>query len=699
MVIDDSFSVAPNVKHLFKGYDVTLFAYGVTGTGKTHTMRGGKSFADRGVIPRLLSSIYRRARKIEKDSEGSTQVEVKMSYYEIYNDKVFDLFSTPESRTLSGLPLREQNGKTTVVGLTSRPCTTLKNFETLYDEANLNRSTSATKLNAHSSRSHAVLSVTITQTTGSSVRESTASAIDLAGSEDNRRTDNNGERMVESASINKSLFVLAQCVEAISKKQARIPYRESKMTRILGLGQREGVMVMILNLAPTRSYHLDTLGSLNFANRTRKIEVREVENIPFFKEPVGGKSKAKAEGYGDGGVGSTSSIYRQPLRPKMTSQSVHEHREPANFMTTAKPVRQFAVYTDKSRTASSNGPARTSVPRSSSTMPATKRKSSEAFSFQSRPTKFLKTNPSTNSLLTRRPASPSSPALTPSAIEALITRKVSEALAERPDRSDTSTISNPEPLSEEMIKRLEALEKRVEGQEPSRTEGLQFLLMAKQHALRGEEGSALRMYEMALPFFPGNGKLERKVDRLRERLAARKAGNAGSVSNSHGRRASDEEGGAEEKEPARKPQRKRRFADEEGDDSYHEAMEETREPYEEDDEFLYRPKTKIRRPRNAAGISSTPPPPLRSNHDLEDFDDDLERQTPRTKYLLHTINTRDIRQIQCLKGVGAKRAEAMVQCLDSLRGEGKDVASLRELAKLKGVGLKGVENMRVGVAL
>ena len=209
MVIDNSFPVAPNVKHLFKGYDVTFFAYGVTGTGKTHTMRGGKSLADRGVIPRLLSSIYRRARKIEKDSEGSTQVEVTMSYYEIYNDKVFDLFSAPETRTLSGLPLREQNGKTTVVGLTSRPCTTLKNFETLYDEANLNRSTSATKLNAHSSRSHAVLSVTITQTTGSSVRESTASAIDLAGSEDNRRTDNNGERMVESASINKSLFVLA----------------------------------------------------------------------------------------------------------------------------------------------------------------------------------------------------------------------------------------------------------------------------------------------------------------------------------------------------------------------------------------------------------------------------------------------------------------------------------------------------------
>ena len=284
--------ISPTVKHLFKGYDVTLFAYGVTGTGKTHTMRGGKSLADRGVIPRLLSAIYRKARRAEKDGEGETRVEVSMSYYEIYNDKVFDLFEPPEKRTPAGLPIRDVgNGKTQVVGLTERPCTTLKEFEGLYDQANVNRSTSATKLNAHSSRSHAILCVRVTQTSGEQTRVSTASAIDLAGSEDNRRTDNNGTRMVESASINKSLFVLAQCVEAISKKQARIPYRESKMTRILSLGQNNGFTVMILNLAPVRSYHLDTLSSLNFANRTKKIEVNEVENQPVFREQPGKPGK------------------------------------------------------------------------------------------------------------------------------------------------------------------------------------------------------------------------------------------------------------------------------------------------------------------------------------------------------------------------------------------------------------------------
>ena len=126
-------TVSPTIKHLFGGYDITIFAYGSTGTGKTFTMRGGKSLADRGVIPRLLSGTYRRARKLIKDSEGSTGVEISLSYYEIYNDKVYDLFELPDKRSAAGLPLREHNGKTVVVGLTERPCESLKDFEKLYD--------------------------------------------------------------------------------------------------------------------------------------------------------------------------------------------------------------------------------------------------------------------------------------------------------------------------------------------------------------------------------------------------------------------------------------------------------------------------------------------------------------------------------------------------------------------------------------
>lgn len=200
-----------------------IFAYGVTGTGKTHTMRGGLKLQDRGIIPRMLSAIYRRGKKVTKDSSGETTVTVTMSYYEIYNDKIYDLFEPPEKRSLAGLPLREYAGKAVAVGLTERNCNDLKDFEALYIEANNNRSTAGTKLNAQSSRSHAILMVKVTQTNGEEQLISTASAIDLAGSEDNRRTDNNKERLVESASINRSLFVLSSCIDAIARGDKRIP--------------------------------------------------------------------------------------------------------------------------------------------------------------------------------------------------------------------------------------------------------------------------------------------------------------------------------------------------------------------------------------------------------------------------------------------------------------------------------------------
>ena len=83
-----------------------------------------------------------------KDSEGATDVGIKLSYYEIYNDKVFDLFEPHEKRSATGLPIRDSGGKTVVVGLTERPCETLKEFESLYDEANVNRSTGATKVSS-----------------------------------------------------------------------------------------------------------------------------------------------------------------------------------------------------------------------------------------------------------------------------------------------------------------------------------------------------------------------------------------------------------------------------------------------------------------------------------------------------------------------------------------------------------------------
>ncbi|KAK4164631.1 putative kinesin-like protein [Cladorrhinum sp. PSN259] len=498
--------VAPHVKSLFQGLDVTIFAYGVTGTGKTHTMRGGLRLAERGVIPRLLSNVFRRGKKIAKDTDGDTTVEVALSYYEIYNDKVYDLLEPPEKRTPSGLPLREKEGKTVVVGLSERSCDDLKDFERLYIEANNNRVTAATKLNAHSSRSHAILRVKVTQTTGDAVKESTASCIDLAGSEDNRRTENGKERLIESAAINKSLFVLSQCIDAISRGDKRIPYRESKMTRILSLGQNNGITIMILNLAPLRSYHLDTLSSLNVSSRAKRIEVREVENEVIFKP-------APKTALGLGGA-----MSRQPLRPLANAHNVHTGAALAAKAAeekAGKPAKAFSVFVDKK-----------TAPTSARSVPS--KRAPEAMSEISgpRPSKLARSSRPALQPLQQKPQ----PQLSISAeqIEAMVEKKVAEILASR--AAEAPPVAEEPPvvisvqtsqISDEVKRRLEALEKRVEDSrsgDDSRSDGLRLLLQARQAKELGDDEVALRFYESALPYFPGQAKLIGKIEKLRVKL-------------------------------------------------------------------------------------------------------------------------------------------------------------------------------------
>jgi hypothetical protein len=638
-------------------------------------MRGGKSLADRGMIPRLLSSIYRRSRKIEKESEGASAVEVSMSYYEIYNDRVFDLFEAPDKRTLTGLPLREAgNGKTVVVGLTEVPCRSLKEFEVLYDSANANRSTSATKLNAHSSRSHAVLCVKITVISPTETRISTASAIDLAGSEDNRRTGNDKERMVESASINKSLFVLAQCVEAISKKQPRIPYRESKMTRILSLGQNNGFTVMILNLAPVKSFHLDTLSSLNFANRTKKIEVREVENEPIFKGPPRAVPGVPSV------TGST--IQRQPLRPLTAAINANIGAQQANAKAGDKPSKAFSVYSDQNWSRTSNPTAQNRPAYPAQKISPLRRAADSSTLTSSRPAKQMRPTPTFI-----RPAPDTH--LTKATIEYLVEQKVSEILTSRaPQRTPDTEPQQPpttttKGISEEVQRRLESIEQRLEGQEGARAEGLSYLLMAKQHQARGEDSSALKMYRLAKPYFPENEKLVKKVAALEERLHAKQEEVAPhdhcKVRNMIADNADDEDESYHDERNAQ------HVSDVDFDDS------------EGDASFRFQSRIQKTQPRRVGikKIRASSPDPLGGEHNGDTL-------TPRTAQLLHVINSRDVSRIKLLKGVGVKRAEGIVECLhemdelDELSAT-TELRSLKQLGRLKGVGTKILETMRLGL--
>ncbi|KAL5354384.1 hypothetical protein ACLOAV_000473 [Pseudogymnoascus australis] len=663
--------VSPHLKALFQGLDVTIFAYGVTGTGKTHTMRGGLKLSERGVIPRLLSGIYRRGRKVVKDSGGETSVSVSLSYYEIYNDKVFDLLESPDKRLPAGLPLREKDGKTIVVGLSERECNDLKDFEGLYIEANNNRSTAGTKLNAQSSRSHAILMVKVIQTTGNESRISTASAIDLAGSEDNRRTENGKERMVESASINKSLFVLSQCIDAISRGDKRVPYRESKMTRILSLGQNSGITIMVLNLAPLRSYHLDTLSSLNVSSRAKRIEVREIENEVVFKQHP--KSMSNLSG---------STINRQPLRPLANAHNTNI--APAAATTKGdKPMKAFSVYSDRTKpTKPTTTVARTNSKRLSDGMSA------------ARPSRTARP-----ALSSRAPA----PELSTAKIEEMVERKVSEILASR--AAQTAPAPIPAAVSDEVQRRLDALERKIEesngAAEDTRNEGLRFLLMAKQHKEHGQDSSALKMYEMALPYFPGQVKLERKIEALRARIRAKKEEEQHHVApqkhqslHTSGHLATRPiqqfptpapSFEAVSEAPASK-KRKMKVRPDNDDDDFNGSVIADEDSYDDDDSLSHKP-FKARKSKASKPFVFT-------------FGDEAAAMTPRKRFILDAVNSRDIGQIKGLNGIGAKKARDLLEFLDlQAEEEGGRIESLGQLVGVPGMGGKTVERMYEGVAV
>jgi hypothetical protein len=379
------------------------------------------------------------------------------------------------------------------------------------------------------------------------------------------------------------------------------------MTRILSLGQNNGLTIMILNLAPVRSYHLETLSSLNFANRTKKIEIREVENEPVFK----GCSRPVMHSI------SGTTIQRQPLRP--LASTVHNTVRPFRIDQKGKPAKLFDVYTEKSRNSTSNPLKRSPLKRSSDGLSSSRR------------TKVLRRSP----VQTGAPSG-----ISEAAIEEMVEKKVTSMLAaralEQPARPQAE-------ISEDVKRRLEMLEQKIEGKEDERSRGLTFLLMAKQHHVRGEDSSALKMYELAREHFPENAKLEGKILKLKQKLQAKAV-------------------------PAPVHTTSLQVPE---DDEYHDAPD---DDYEDEDGFRCKPKHKKIK--------------------VKAFDGPI---TPRAQQLLAIINTRDVSQIKQLKGVGAKKAEAIVEALGA--DTHHDLANLAEVARLKGVGVKTVENMRVGLAL
>ena len=462
------------------------------------------------------------------------------------------------------------------------------------------------------------------------------------------------------------------------------------MTRILSLGQNNGLTIMILNLAPVRSYHLDTLSSLNFANRTKKIQVREVENEPVFK----GCPRAVPTFSGP-------SIQRQPLRPlASTVHNVAINAPKISSKQGDKPPKAFSVYSDKPKPRQSNT---SSLPKRSSPL---KRPSDHFPSNPARPSKHFRSSPPSD----RTPHA----SISKETLEDIIEKKVTDILAAR--ALDQNSIVAVPDISEEVQRRLELLEKKIEGKESDgREQGLTFLLMAKQHHVRGEDSSALKMYELAKQYFPDNVKLESKIKKLQEKVKEKKEAGLHKVSlEKEPRKTLQGErlkpsiyNSSEPSVPPRKTENVDQTSSKASDDEeYRTAPEPISDAdYDSTDSFRYRsrprkpPSTKskaISKPKTSVSI-----PVFRDHSPIIP-----EPQTPRTKQLLDIINTRDISQIRALKGVGAKKAEIIVEALcagesDELEsgGGGVVIDDLGQLGRLKGVGLRTVEGMRVGLGV
>lgn len=262
------------------GYNATVFAYGATGCGKTHTITGTSQ--QPGIIFLTMQELF------EKISERSDekQTEITLSYLEIYNETIRDLLVPGGSK--QGLMLREDsNQAVTVAGLTSHRPNNVQEVMDMIVLGNEYRTVSPTAANATSSRSHAVLQINVAQKDrNAAVNEphtmATLSIIDLAGSERASATKNRGERLFEGANINKSLLALGSCINALcdARKKNHIPYRNSKLTRLLKFSLGGNCKtVMIVCVSPSSEHFDETQNTLRYANRAKNIQTKVTRNV------------------------------------------------------------------------------------------------------------------------------------------------------------------------------------------------------------------------------------------------------------------------------------------------------------------------------------------------------------------------------------------------------------------------------------
>ena len=314
----------PIVRAAMEGYNGTVFCYGQTGTGKTHTMEGSSAVPnERGIIPNAFDTVFA---DIDASEASNKTFLVRASFLEIYNENVRDLLAKDQSKTCA---LKETPEKGVYVhGLTTFVVKSAEEMRKVLEVGKKNRSVGATLMNADSSRSHSIFTVTVeTSETTPGARDDEArirvgklNLVDLAGSERQSKTQASGDRLKEATKINLSLSALGNVISAlVDGKSQHIPYRDSKLTRLLqySLGGNTKT-VMIANVGPADYNFDETMSTLRYANRAKNIKNKPKINedakdamLREFQEEIA-RLKAQLESGGGGsGINDASSSSRR----------------------------------------------------------------------------------------------------------------------------------------------------------------------------------------------------------------------------------------------------------------------------------------------------------------------------------------------------------------------------------------------------
>ena len=268
----------PIVDSIFQGYNGTIFAYGQTGCGKTFTMMGIITDPQlRGVIPNAFDHIF----GFIKTEGESRKFFLRCSFVEIYNEEVRDLLGNKDKK----LDIREDPKKGTF--LKDLTYVTIKNpadIDKSLDTGNKNRHVGATSMNDQSSRSHSLFTVYLEieekgENNNSRIKSGKLNLVDLAGSERVGKTNATGQTFDEGKKINLSLTALGSVIDALSQNRKYIPYKDSKLTRLLAdsLGGNTKT-VMFANISPASYNYDETLGTLRYASRAKLIKNAPVVN-------------------------------------------------------------------------------------------------------------------------------------------------------------------------------------------------------------------------------------------------------------------------------------------------------------------------------------------------------------------------------------------------------------------------------------